>query len=275
MLSLFFFFVFLLGTIIGSFLNVVALRYGTQKNLGGRSSCMSCKNTLSWFELIPVVSFCTLGGKCRNCKSKISFQYPLVEIGMGILFALTYLKFLPMLMVSPFVFALIFSFVSVVFSILAVIVVYDIHHKMIPNALVYWFIGLSFLWVVVLRGVPGIFMFPAVLDLLAGPLMALPFVLLWLVSSGRWIGFGDAKLALGIGWFLGIVGGVSAIALGFWIGAAVSIVLLLLSKFGKGKIKITRTTEIPFAPFLVFGLLFVFFFNFDFFYIRDLITYVF
>ncbi len=273
MLSLFFFFSFLLGTIIGSFLNVVALRYGTKKDLGGRSSCMSCKHTLSWFELVPVVSFCALGGKCRKCTSKISFQYPLVEISMGVIFALTFLKFLPLLEIAPFYFAAMFAYAAVVFSILAVIVVYDIHHKMIPDSLVFWFIGLSLLWVIVIRGIPGVIIFPGVLDLIAGPLVALPFALLWLVSSGKWIGFGDAKLALGIGWFLGIVGSVSAIALGFWIGALAGLTLLLLSKFGKNKVKVSRTTEIPFAPFLVLGLLLVFFFNFDFFYIRELINY--
>lgn len=275
MLSSFLFFSFVLGTIIGSFLNVVALRYGTQKNLGGRSSCMSCQHQLCWYELVPVVSFTALNGKCRKCKSKISFQYPLVEVATGVLFAFTFLKLLPLLEVAPFMFMLAFAFLAVIFSILMVIVVYDMRHKMIPDGLVFWFIGLSLLWVVSMRGVYGVVTFPGYLDLLAGPLLALPFALLWLFSGGKWIGFGDAKLALGMGWFLGIVGGVSAVALGFWAGAAVSVVLLLISKFGSTKIKITRNTEIPFAPFLVLGLVLVFFFNFDFFYIKELINNVF
>ena len=272
MLSTFFFFSFVLGTIIGSFLNVVALRYGTQKNLGGRSSCMSCQHQLSWYELVPVVSFTALNGKCRNCKSKISVQYPLVEMTTGILFAFTFLKLFPLLEIAPSIFILTFAFLSVIFSILMVIVVYDMKHKMIPDGLVFWFIGLSLLWVVSLRGLHGVVSFPGYLDLLAGPLLALPFALLWLFSGGKWIGFGDAKLALGMGWFLGIVGGISAVALGFWVGAAVSILLLLVSKFGKSKIKISRNTEIPFAPFLVLGLVLVFFFNLDFFYIKEIIN---
>ena len=76
--------VFILGAIIGSFLNVVILRYGT-KSLGGRSECPSCGKKLVWFELIPIFSFLFLRGKCGSCGRKISWQYPLVEISTGLI----------------------------------------------------------------------------------------------------------------------------------------------------------------------------------------------
>ncbi len=275
MYSIFFLFSFVLGTIIGSFLNVVAYRYGTSKNLGGRSSCMTCCTQLKWYELIPVVSYFMLYGKCRTCRSKISAQYPFVESVTGILFAFTFLKFLPILESSPITFICVFAFFAYIFSLLVVIAVYDMRHKMIPDKLVFIFAGLSLLWAIFIYGFVAKDYFSLGVNLLAGPILALPFALLWYFSRGRWIGFGDAKLALGMGWFLGLAGGISAVALGFWVGAVASILLLIMSKFAKNKMKITRNTEIPFAPFLLIGLVFVFFFNFDFFYINEIMTYVF
>jgi prepilin signal peptidase PulO-like enzyme (type II secretory pathway) len=273
MFTIFFLFSFALGAIIGSFLNVVAYRYGTAKNLGGRSSCMTCCQQLKWYELIPVVSYVMLSGKCRTCKSKISSQYPFVESITGLLFALTFLKLLPVLETSPLVFVLLFAFFAYIFSILMVIAVYDIRHKMIPDRLVFLFSSLSLAMLVFMFFISGDNLISLVINLLSGPVLALPFALLWYFSKGKWIGFGDAKIALGMGWFLGLAGGVSAVALGFWIGAVVSIFLLLVSKYGKSKIKITRNTEIPFAPFLLIGLAVVFLFNFDFFYINQLMSY--
>lgn len=275
MYTIFFIFSFALGTIIGSFLNVVAYRYGTKKDLGGRSSCVACTQQLKWYELIPIVSYVMLSGKCRTCRSKISAQYPYVESITGLLFALIYLKFMPALEVSPIIFVLLFAFFAFMFSLLVVISVYDMRHKMIPDKLVFLFSGVSLAWVIVVFGFLGRDYFSMVVNILAGPIIALPFALLWYFSGGKWIGFGDAKLALGMGWFLGLAGGVSAVALGFWIGALVSITLLIVSKYAKNKIKITRNTEIPFAPFLILGLALTFFFNFDFFFINEILTYVF
>ena len=77
--------VFILGTIIGSFLNVLILRYG-KKDITGRSACPFCGKTLQWYELIPILSFIIQRGKCRLCESKISWQYPLVEFATGSIF---------------------------------------------------------------------------------------------------------------------------------------------------------------------------------------------
>ena len=88
---------FVFGLIIGSFLNVVIFRFNTRRSffsaLGGRSGCMTCQNQLLWYELLPVFSFLGLRGRCRNCKTKISIQYPLVEILTGFLFVAVFLRF--------------------------------------------------------------------------------------------------------------------------------------------------------------------------------------
>ena len=88
-------FIFVFGTICGSFLNCVIYRLAlpsfSLKNLGGlkgRSYCPHCKHILNWRDLIPIFSFLILKGKCRYCSQKISWQYPLVELATGILFVL-------------------------------------------------------------------------------------------------------------------------------------------------------------------------------------------
>ena len=78
---------FIFGLIIGSFLNVVILRFNTERSFGGRSGCMSCRKKLFWYELVPLFSFLGLKGRCKNCKTKISWQYPLVEFITGLIFS--------------------------------------------------------------------------------------------------------------------------------------------------------------------------------------------
>ena len=256
-------FIFIFGTIIGSFLNVVIFRLG-EKSIKGRSSCRFCNKKLAWNELIPIFSFLIQKGKCRNCGKKISWQYPAVEI-------LTALIFLLIFNLQIFNFQTIFNFsifqflkliyLWFVFSILIVITVYDLKHKIIPDKLVFLFIGFSFVGLLFLEIVPV-----TTLNLLAGPILATPFVLLWLISHGRWIGLGDAKLALGIGLFMGLVDGISSIILSFWIGSFIGIVLVLLSKFDSlffGGKNFTIKSEIPFAPFMILGMILILFFGWD------------
>ncbi len=149
---------FVFGTIIGSFLNVVALRYKTGKNLSGRSMCFSCGTDLKWFELIPILSFVFQKGKCRTCRSPFSAQYPAVEALTGLVFATTttFFYFLPIeasLVLLPFF--------LVCFSILIVIAIYDIRHMIIPDMLVFLFAFLSLLFMVLTNSKEYLFTFPA------------------------------------------------------------------------------------------------------------------
>lgn len=261
--------IFLLGTIIGSFLNVVIYRFNTGRKISkGRSICMSCSKTLKWFELVPILSFIFLRGKCRKCSGRISCQYPIVEFLTGLVFAFTAYHFFPVLSFSYIQFILLVTFYIFIFSLLIVISVYDIKHKIIPDSLVFLFIGIAFLSLFInpdiLNGVDSrlyssIFAWPTLMAFVTGPLLALPFVFLWLISGGRWMGLGDGKLILGIGWLLGLKFGLLALILSFWIGSIVGILILLFNR----RNKFTAKTEIPFAPFLIVGMLIVFLYNID------------
>jgi prepilin signal peptidase PulO-like enzyme (type II secretory pathway) len=249
-----------MGTIIGSFLNVVIFRFNTGMTIvKGRSICMTCNRNLRWYELIPVLSFLIQSGKCRQCASNISHQYPLVELSTGIVFALIAYKFLPILYFSNSIYVFFLVLYMFLFSLLMVISVYDLRHKIIPDKLVIVFIVVSLLSVFVnLSPFGSLFIMPDYTALIAGPVLALPFALIWLFSKGRLMGLGDGKLVLGIGWMLGLSAGVCMVILSFWIGTIISLTMMFLSKN-----KMNMKTEIPFAPYLILSALIVFIFNLD------------
>ncbi len=248
---------FLLGLVIGSFLNVVIFRFNTHKSFKGRSGCMACQNQLSWYELVPVFSFLFLKGRCKNCKTKISIQYPIVELITGLIFLGLFLKFQDVFFLDTVGFNFAFAFYATIFSTLIVIAVYDLKHKIIPDVLS-WTLGIiTFI---------GLFLFsdfafsphwPTLLTFLSGLVIATPFALLWLVSKGTWMGLGDAKLSISLGWMLGLGMALSAIVVAFWTGAVVGIGLIIFSK------KHGMKTEVPFAPFLVLGTVLVFLVGFQ------------
>jgi len=246
-------FIFVFGSIIGSFLNVLILRYGNLFRSSQRSICFSCGHPLNFLDLIPLVSFFALGGKCRYCKSSLSIQYPLVEFLTAITFLFIYLK-IGFFNVNLF-------FYLFVWSIFIAILVYDLNHKIIPDALVYTLIILTALKVLYLS-YPDFGQYFWLI--LAGPMVASPFAFFWLVSKGRWMGFGDAKLALAIGWMLGLMDGISVIILSSLIGSVVGLSLILISQtdffsWSERFKNLTIKSEMPFAPFLIIGTAIVFF----------------
>jgi len=257
---LIFVFIFLLGTIIGSFLNVVIFRFNSGRKISkGRSICMTCSRSLRWYELIPVFSFLIQSGRCRRCASRISHQYPLVELFTGLVFTLIALKFLPILFVSYWSFIFLVVFFVFIFSLLIVISVYDLRHKIIPDKLVFIFIITTILSLFINHsGLGSVFHLPTPLALMAGPIFSIPFVLLWYFSKGRLMGLGDGKLILGIGWLLGLSEGIFALIISFWVGTIVSLLLIVISRK-----KINMKTEIPFAPFLIISTLVTFLFSLD------------
>lgn len=262
-----------MGALIGSFLNVVIYRYNTGLSIAhGRSQCFVCGKKLAWYELIPIVSFIMQKGRCTGCQAKVSWQYPFVELTTALLFlAVAYrqIKLFDVFSIYPdglmYSVALAFYYFCVI-SILVVIAVYDIRHKIVPNGLVYSFIILA---VAKLLLFTYLFALPLTIgarfNLLAPILLSLPFVFLWWISKGMWIGFGDAKLAFGIGALLGFPFGLSAIMLGFWIGAAYGVLMIGMSKlfprYTHGKTSFS--SEIPFAPFLIIGVCIALFMQID------------
>ncbi len=245
---------FVLGLVIGSFLNVIICRYNTGKSLGGKSACMSCQNKLRWYELVPLFSFVALQGRCKTCKTKISIAYPLVELATGLIFLALFLKFKNLFFINTFIFTVTYAYYAIMFSLLVVITAYDLRHKIIPDALSFIFGILAF---------AGLFLFtsygfyphiPSVSEF-SGAVIALPLTLFWLISRGTWMGLGDAKLALGLGWFLGISLAFSAMVIAFWSGAIIGLCLVIFSKnYG-------MKSEIPFAFYLVLGTLLAFLFD--------------
>lgn len=244
-------FIFILGLIIGSFLNVVILRFDSKDSIvSGSSKCPKCQKDLNWHELVPVLSWILQLGKCTKCKNKISIQYPLVELATAILFVLNF-NFWNVLDFKSLGF---FILTTTAICLLVVIFVYDLYHKIIPDVLSYTFgiLGLIYL----------LFNFSG-WNLFAPIIFFLPFYLLWRISNGTWIGLGDGKLAFGFGGFLGLIYGLSALILSFWIGAVFAIGLMLIDRLrSKGK-SITMKTEIPFGPFMILAFLLVYFLKID------------
>jgi leader peptidase (prepilin peptidase)/N-methyltransferase len=245
-----------LGLIIGSFLNVLILRWG-EKGLGGRSACMSCGAQIRWYDNIPLLSWLLLRGRCRDCHARISVQYPLVELMTAVIFVLIGTASIPVDALYRAVFCLIAA-------LLVAIAVYDLYHTIIPDAWVYSFDILAFIVMgpLLLASAPPDT--SVLLYIAAGPIAALPIFALWAVSRGEWMGFGDVKLALGMGWLLGPAYGIAAVFFGFVIGAVISLGILLplphiigalrklgITPLGEGAKGFTMKSEIPFGPFLV------------------------
>lgn len=254
-----------LGLIIGSFLNVVVIRRGALA-LSGRSVCLSCGAQIRWYDNIPVLSWLVLRGKCRACGSRISVQYPLVESAAGILFAL--LAYALMRGTGAELFAPLMIAVApqaLLVAILLGITVYDLRHTIIPDAWVYSFCALACIL--------GVLFHPAYwyLFVLAGPMTALPLLTLWYISKGAWMGLGDVKLALGIGFFLGPAYGLLALLFAFIIGAFVSVFVLLplpiyrqilrrgIAGLSRAHQRFTMKSEVPFGPFLFAAFILVWF----------------
>lgn len=248
---------------VGSFLNVVIYRYNTGKSaFSGRSFCFSCGKELRWHELIPLFSFIFLHGKCLKCGSKISWQYPIVELLTGLIF----------LAVFSLGFSWLWTFYYLaIMSLFVVIGVYDMKHFIIPDGVVYALGVLSVIPFIIISYLLESFSPFLALDFWAGPILFSFFFLFWFLSGGRWMGLGDAKLALPIGFLLGFNLGISAVILSFWIGALVAMAIMVFEKIRadvrsekglkNGPKNLTMKSEMPFAPFLILGFLIVFFFG--------------
>lgn len=240
----------LFGLIIGSFTNVLILRHGA-RSIGGRSVCPQCGHALAWYDLVPILSWLLLWGRCRYCGTRISAQYPLVEAAVAILFAFIWGAPFPVPLVTHVIF-------SLIVVLLVAIAVYDMRHTIIPDPWVYAFAALA-LYASVSTTPQYFFPFLA-----GGPLAALPLLLLWGVSRGRWMGFGDVKLALGMGWLLGPVVGPFSVLFAFVLGSVTLVPLMLVSRlvthmrasWGRAA-GLTMKSEVPFGPFLIASTLIV------------------
>jgi len=240
------FLIFALGVGVGSFLNVLIDRLPRDEScLIGRSYCELCKTTLKWYDLIPLFSFIGLKAKCRYCHSAISFYYPVVEFITGALFLFVSSQLLTEYQISnkfgnAEIYLRLIFFLFIV-STFIVIFFTDLKYGIIPDKVVYTAIVVTFLFLITnyqllitnhLLSAVGSFIF---------------FLLIFLVTRGRGMGFGDVKLAFLIGLLLGFPKTVVALYAAFLTGAVISIILILEKK------KKFKGSTIPFGPFLVIG----------------------
>lgn len=224
--------IFVFGLVVGSFINCVLYRlYKNQSFIGGRSYCPNCKRQLGFWDLIPVFSFLFLRGKCRYCRQKISWQYPFIELITALIFCLVYwatgLNFL--LLARNLFFS----------AVLIIIFVFDLKYQLISDRIIIPAVIIAFLF--------NLFLKISWLNLVLGVIIGSSlFLIQYLISKGKWIGFGDIYLGFSMGAMLGWQKVILAIVLGYFIGSITAIVLLVSKKE-------TLKSKIALGPFLVVG----------------------
>ena len=232
-------FFIIFGLVVGSFLNVVILRLKKNESiLKKRSYCPNCRKKLTWYELIPLVSFLIQKGKCRKCGKKISLQYPLVEFFTGLIFLLIAVYYFGFTLYG----LINFCYLLLISCFLIIIFVYDLKYYLVADKIVYSAIVITFLYDIYLMLVSGeLWILTTSIAIAFG--VGGFFLLLVLVSKERWMGMGDVKIGVLMGLFFGPFQFLTAFILAFASGALVSIVLLILKKKN-------LKSEIPFGPFL-------------------------
>jgi prepilin signal peptidase PulO-like enzyme (type II secretory pathway) len=205
-----------------------------------RSFCDFCGKQLHWYENVPVISWIVQNGKSRCCETKLPIQYPIVEMGTGLLFLIMGGHIgLPLQMLMGFVMVTLLVFATV----------FDFKYMILPDFSTYILIGIALL-MAILGGHIG----PPLLSA-AGASLFLLF--LNLVTKGRGMGMGDVKLAVFMGLFLGWPKILVAMYVAFIAGALVGIIMIILKK-------LKRKSLIPFGPFLILGMVIAYYFNFQF-----------
>lgn len=239
---------FVLGLIIGSFINVIIYRTPRKMSIiKPRSRCLNCETEIKWYDNIPIISYLILKGKCRNCQQKISFRYPLVEGLLGLLYLGSYLRFG---ISVEIIFAIIFLTVSVI------VVFIDIDFQIIPNLCV---------GVILLLGIGNtIYLYfsegkIAIEGYLIGFIVGFGILFLirllgFLLFKKEAMGWGDVKLMTATGLFLGVGNIILTILFSSIVGAIVELILL---KIGKRE----KKQGIPFGPYLVLGMIISLFFG--------------
>jgi len=254
--------IIIIGLAAGSFLNVVEYRsaYGGPISKG-RSICPRCKKVLKWYELVPVLSFVFQTGKCRKCKEKISWQYPLIELLTAGIFVLIWQFYLKNQIFQNRIMFIIFTALSFCLAAnLIVIFLYDLKYLEIPMSFLIWGIVFSLAAVAVRdinwalstnnvwqQGLLKVFLHSAFFSGMLGALAAGGFFFaLVAISRERWMGQGDIYIGAIIGMFLGWPWILEALIMAFVFGALVGIILMVLKRK-------KLSAKIAFGPFLVFG----------------------
>lgn len=237
-------FTFILGICIGSFLNMLIDRIPREEQIvSGRSKCDSCRHVLSLIDLIPVVSWVLLWGRCRYCHSPIPYRNTIVELLTGILVtSILYYHTGALLSGDIYSFIVVIADIVIV-SILIAITVIDLEHMIIPDVLL-MVAGIATVIYILAAGLT--YDFPV--HIYSAVSSGLFFLILVVVTKGRGMGLGDVKYGVFMGLLLGFPEIVYGLYAAFLTGAIVSVMLILKRKKRFGQ-------TIPFGPFLVIGTL--------------------
>lgn len=239
---------FVFGLIIGSFSNVIIHRLPKNESIvSPGSKCPKCDHKIKWYDNVPLISYLFLGGKCRNCHTRISLRYPLVEGLMGLLYLFSY-QWIGLGV--PLIFTILFITIGII------LIFIDLDYLIIPDVFVISILGVgiaNLIYIWINQGGEKVFSY------LLG--MVFGFFLLLLVRVAGYayykreaLGLGDVKLMGASGLFLGLEKILLTILVASIIGAVVESILIAL-KFKK------KDTEIPFGPYLIIGLFISLFFG--------------
>jgi prepilin signal peptidase PulO-like enzyme (type II secretory pathway) len=235
-----------LGLCFGSFANAAVWRIKKRKDIvRDRSECPNCHHKLAWYDLLPVASWLLLRGRCRYCHKPISVQYPLVELAVAIYFVASYM-FWPQPLEGWLQLGL-FALWLVYGVALAILFVYDFRWYLLPDRVVLPLIAIAAAQAVTVQAVTaGSVGEGAVNIVLSISAIGGLYYVLFLLSRGKWVGFGDVKLGvfmgLALGWQLALLTVVLANIIGF---------LMVVPGMLSGKLG--RTSRIPFGPLLILG----------------------
>ena len=228
--------IFILGLIVGSFSNVCIYRIPRNESIiYPASHCPKCRSKIKPVDNIPLLSFILLKGRCRNCKSKISIQYPIVELLTGLIYLIIYLIY------GLSIQSLIYIILS---SALIIIAFIDLNEQIVPDVISLPGIVIGF---IISFFVPYISFINSALGVVVGGGIILIIGLAGsVIFKKEAMGGGDVKLAAMIGAFLGWRYIIISLFLGFFLGALAGIFLII------SKIK-SREDTVPFGPFIVLG----------------------
>ena len=235
-------FIIVIGALWGSFANVCIYRLPLEKGVvSGRSYCPKCKKQINWYDNIPVLSYLFIQGKCRKCKKKISFQYPLVETISAFIFLIIYTLY-GISLTTPLLIILGLSFLIIFFI--------DLKHYIIPDSLTFPMMFLGF----VKSFDPNLNdLFPNYIHSLIGGIFG--YGIIWsiiffykLIKKKEGMGLGDAKLLSVFGFWFGL----KAVPFIIFLSSTIALISVVPDLIKKSK---SMSSQIPFGPYIILGAL--------------------
>lgn len=244
-----------LGLIVGSFINAWVWRIREEKSVArGRSMCPQCEHTLDFWDLIPVLSWIFLKGKCKYCQANISTQYPIVEIITTIAFTLSAIWW-PFPSIEPLGWVLFVLWLGITALFIA-LSVYDFKWYLLPSVLLGKLLIFVIIWQIVFA-LYGADVWEWLFSPLLGAAVAFGFFYtLHVIGRGKWMGGGDVKLVFVLGLTVGLTGTLVGLFISFVMGAVIGLLLIAAQRKGRGDM-------VPFGPFLLLGFWIAFFFSYE------------